>query len=87
VVIPLTRVPAVIAFVLSAVLTLGSYVPPLALGRPEHWPMSVLIGNAALGGHNLPRAAAMSVLLLLVTALLAAGAVRSLRARPDVEVA
>jgi putative spermidine/putrescine transport system permease protein len=79
VVLPLTRVPAVIAFVLSAVLTLGSYVPPLALGRPEHWPMAVLIGNAALAGHNLPRAAAMSVLLLLVTVLLALGAVRALR--------
>ena len=81
VVIPLTRVPAVIAFVLSAILTLGSFVPPLALGRPEHWPMSVLIGNAALAGHNLPRASAMSVLLLLVTALLAWGAVQTLRRR------
>jgi putative spermidine/putrescine transport system permease protein len=82
VVIPLTRVPAVIAFVLSAVLTLGAFVPPLALGRPEHWPMSVLIGNAALAGHNLPRASAMSVLLLLVTALLALSAVQAVgRAR------
>ena len=83
VVIPLTRVPAVIAFVLSAILTLGSFVPPLALGRPEHWPMSVLIGNAALAGHNLPRASAMSVLLLLVTALLAWGATQTLRRRDN----
>jgi putative spermidine/putrescine transport system permease protein len=81
VVLPLTRIPAAIAFVLSAVLTLGAFVPPLALGRPEHWPLSVLIGNAALAGHNLPRAAAMSVLLLLVTALLAWGAARALRFR------
>lgn len=77
VVIPLTRVPAVIAFILSAVLTLGAFVPPIALGRPEHWPLSVLIGNAALAGHNLPRAAAMSVLLLLVTVVLAGGAMRA----------
>jgi putative spermidine/putrescine transport system permease protein len=82
VVLPLTRVPATIAFVLSAVLTLGSFVPPIALGRPENWPMSVLIGNAALAGHNLPRAAAMSVLLLVVTALLAWGAAQALRRRP-----
>jgi putative spermidine/putrescine transport system permease protein len=81
VVIPSIRVPALIGFVLSAVLTLGSYVPPIVLGRPEHWPMSVLIGNAALAGHDLPRAAAMSVLLLLVTALLALGAARALRRR------
>jgi putative spermidine/putrescine transport system permease protein len=83
VVVPLTRVPAMIAFVLSAVLTLGSFVPPVALGRPEQWPMSVLIGNAALAGHNLPRASAMSVLLLVMTALLAWGAALSVRRRPD----
>jgi|HubBroStandDraft_6_1064221.scaffolds.fasta_scaffold09213_4 putative spermidine/putrescine transport system permease protein len=82
VVLPLTRVPTMVAFVLAAVLTLGSFVPPVALGKPEHWPMSVLIGNAALAGHNLPRAAAMSVLLLVVTALLALGAVRAVRHRP-----
>jgi putative spermidine/putrescine transport system permease protein len=79
VVLPATRMPAVVAFVLSAVLTLGSYVPPIALGRPEHWPMAVLICNAALAGHNLPRASAMSVLLLVVTVLLALGAGRALR--------
>jgi putative spermidine/putrescine transport system permease protein len=82
VVLPLTRVPTMVAFVLAAVLTLGSFVPPVALGKPEHWPMSVLIGNAALAGYNLPRAAAMSVLLLVVTALLALGAVRAVRHRP-----
>jgi ABC-type spermidine/putrescine transport system permease subunit I len=43
--------------------------------------MSVLIGNAALAGHDLPRAAAMSVLLLVVTVLLALGAMRAQRRR------
>jgi putative spermidine/putrescine transport system permease protein len=81
VVLPATRAPIIMAFVLAIVLTLGSYVPPIALGRPEHWPMSVLIGNAALAGHNLPRAAAMSVLLLVVTVLLALGAMRAQRRR------
>ena len=84
VVLPATRTPLIMAFVLAMVLTLGSYVPPIALGRPEHWPMSVLIGNAALAGHDLPRAAAMSMLLLLVTALLAWGALRAQR-RTDAE--
>lgn len=79
--LPLTQVPSVIAFVLSAVLTFGAFVPPIALGRPERWPLSVLIGNAALAGQNLPRAAALSVLLLVVTALLAWSAARALRAR------
>jgi putative spermidine/putrescine transport system permease protein len=81
VVLPATRTPILMAVVLAMVLTLGSYVPPIALGRPEHWPMSVLIGNAALAGHNLPRAAAMSVLLLGVTLLLAWGALQAQRRR------
>ena len=79
VVLSATRTPIIMAFVLAMVLTLGSYVPPIALGRPEQWPMSVLIGNAALAGHNLPRAAAMSVLLLIVTIVLALGAMRAQR--------
>lgn len=79
VVLPATRTPIITAFVLAIVLTLGSYVPPIALGRPEHWPMSVLIGNAALAGHDLPRAAAMSVLLLVVTVLLALAALQAQR--------
>jgi putative spermidine/putrescine transport system permease protein len=81
VVLPATRAPTVMAFVLAIVLTLGSYVPPIALGRPEHWPMSVLIGNAALAGHDLPRAAAMSVVLLIFTVLLAWVALRAQRRR------
>jgi len=28
---------------MAAVLTVGAYVPPLVLGRPQHWPMAVLI--------------------------------------------
>jgi putative spermidine/putrescine transport system permease protein len=78
-VLPATRTPIVMSFVLAMVLTLGSYVPPIALGRPEHWPMSVLIGNAALAGHDVPRAAAMSVLLLAVTVLLVMAATRAQR--------
>jgi putative spermidine/putrescine transport system permease protein len=69
--LPLTRGPIATALLLSAVLTLGAYVPPLVLGRPQGWPLAVLIGDAALAGHDLPRAAAMSIGLLLVTALLA----------------
>jgi putative spermidine/putrescine transport system permease protein len=64
VVIPMTRQPALAAFVISAVLTLGAYVSPLVLGRPQSWTLAVLIGNAALAGHDVPRAAAMSICLL-----------------------
>jgi len=74
VVIPMTRGPVMIAFLMAAVLTLGAYAPPIVLGRPQSWPMAVLIGNAALAGHDLPRASAMSIFLLGVTVLLALGA-------------
>jgi putative spermidine/putrescine transport system permease protein len=79
VVIPLTRGPAMIAFLMAAVLTLGAYVPLLVLGRPQSWTMAVLIGGAALAGHDLPRASAMSIFLLGVTILLAVGAARLVR--------
>jgi putative spermidine/putrescine transport system permease protein len=81
VVIPLTKAPAMVAFVLAAVLTLGAYAPPLVLGRPQSWPMAVLIGNAALAGHDLPRASAMSIFLLAVTVLLALASARAVRRR------
>jgi putative spermidine/putrescine transport system permease protein len=73
VVIPMTRQPALVAFVISAVLTLGAYVSPLVLGRPRSWTLAVLIGNAALAGHDVPRAAAMSIGLLGAVSLLGCG--------------
>jgi putative spermidine/putrescine transport system permease protein len=71
VVVPLTKRSAAVAFVISAVLTLGAYVAPVVLGRPRQWTLAVLISNAALAGHNIPRAAAMSVCLLLAALVLA----------------
>jgi putative spermidine/putrescine transport system permease protein len=82
VVIPMTRRPLLAAFVISTVLTLGAYVSPLVLGRPQSWTLAVLIGNAALAGHDIPRAAAMSVLLLSAVALLGAGTAWLARQRP-----
>jgi putative spermidine/putrescine transport system permease protein len=70
VVLPLSRGPMLAAFVISTVLALGSYVSPLVLGRPQSWTLAVLIGNAALAGHDLPRAAAMSVCMMVAVFLL-----------------
>jgi len=81
VVVPLTRGPAMAAFLMAAILTVGAYVPPLVLGAPQHWPMAVLIGSAALAGHDLPRAAAMSIVLLAATALFAILTARVARGR------
>jgi putative spermidine/putrescine transport system permease protein len=81
VVLPMTKGPAMIAFVMAMVLTVGAYVPPLVLGRPQSWPMAVLIGSTALAGHDLPRASAMSVFLLAATVLLALAALQAARMR------
>jgi putative spermidine/putrescine transport system permease protein len=81
VVVPLTKRSAAVAFLISAVLTLGAYVAPVVLGRPRHWTMAVLISNAALAGHNVPRASAMSVCLLLAALLLTGGTIWIARSR------
>jgi putative spermidine/putrescine transport system permease protein len=81
VVIPLTRQPVAVAFLASTVLTLGAYVSPIVLGRPRNWTLAVLIGNAALAGRDIPRAAAMSVCLLAAIGLVAGGLMRIARAR------
>ncbi len=64
VVVPATQRPVIVALVMSSVLTLGAYVAPIVLGKPQGWTMAVLIGNAALAGRNVPRAAAMALCLL-----------------------
>jgi len=81
VVLPLTKRAAAVSFLISAVLTLGAYVAPLVLGRPRNWTMAVLIGNAALAGHNVPRASAMSVCLLIAALILTGGTVWIARGR------
>ncbi|MDO5642784.1 MAG: ABC transporter permease subunit [Paracoccus sp. (in: a-proteobacteria)] len=54
------------AFILVFVFTLGSYLLPQLLGRPQHWTLSVHITDQAIYQSNLPFAAAMSVFLMLV---------------------
>jgi putative spermidine/putrescine transport system permease protein len=81
VIIPLIGRSVMAAFVMALVLTLGAYVSPIVLGKPQGWTVAVLIGNAALAGHNVPRAAAMSVSLLGSVLLLGGAVVWITRAR------
>jgi putative spermidine/putrescine transport system permease protein len=81
VIVPLTKRAAAVSFLISAVLALGAYVAPVVLGRPRNWTMAVLIGNAALAGHNVPRASAMSVCLLISALVLTSGVVWIARGR------
>ena len=67
VVVPLCRVNLVAAFLLVFVFTLGSYIVAQVLGRPEHWTMSVFISDQATFNSNVPFAAAMAMLLTIVS--------------------
>ena len=71
VVMPMVRAPLVSAFVLAAVLAVGSYVAPMVLGRPQKWTLAILITRTALGGEDMPGAAAIAMLLLVATLVLA----------------
>ena len=68
--LPLLRAPVIGALILVFVFTLGAYLLPQILGRPEHWTLSVHITDQAIFQSNLPFAAAMAVLLLVITLLL-----------------
>ncbi len=73
VVVPMMRGPILSACMLVVVFTVGSYLTPLVLGRPQQWTIGVHISNAALTTGNLPLAAAQAVALVaLMLGLLAA---------------
>jgi putative spermidine/putrescine transport system permease protein len=71
--VPLMRQPIVACWLMSFIITIGSYVAPLVLGRSEHWTMAILINRSALEASDLPHATAMSVVFLMAAALVCGG--------------
>jgi putative spermidine/putrescine transport system permease protein len=67
VVVPALRNTIFATAIMVFVFALGSYLLPQMLGRPQHWTLSVLITNQAIYQSNMPFAAAMAVLLVLVS--------------------
>ena len=61
------RSPIVATLIMVFVFTLGTYLIPQILGRPQHWTLSVLITDEAIYRSNLPFAAAMAVFFMLVS--------------------
>jgi putative spermidine/putrescine transport system permease protein len=49
------------------VFTLGSYLIPAILGRPQHWTLSVFISDQAAFNANVPFAAAMAMFLTVLS--------------------
>jgi putative spermidine/putrescine transport system permease protein len=72
VVVPVTRTSILSAMIMVFVFTLGAYILPLYLGRPQHWMVSVLITDQAIFQSNLPFAAAMAIVLMLLSLFLVA---------------
>lgn len=70
VVVPLMRKPLLGALILVFVFTLGAYLLPQVLGKPQHWTLSVHITDQAIFQSNLPFAAAMAILLMLISVAL-----------------
>ena len=60
----------VTTFLMILVFTLGTYLMPQILGRPQHWTLSVAISDQALMQSNIPFAAALAVFLVIVTLLI-----------------
>jgi putative spermidine/putrescine transport system permease protein len=52
------------------VFTLGAYLLPQILGRPQHWTLSVLITDQAIYQSNLPLSAAMAIFFMMVSLML-----------------
>lgn len=67
VVVPMLRNTITGALILVFVFTLGAYLLPQVLGRPQHWTLSVHITDQAVFQSNLPFAAAMAIFLMLVS--------------------
>jgi putative spermidine/putrescine transport system permease protein len=67
VVVGALRSAIVATLIMVFAFTLGTYLLPMILGRPQHWTLSVLITDEAIYRSNLPFAAAMAVFFMGVS--------------------
>ena len=70
VVVPLLWPTILTAFIVLFVFTMGAFVTPQWLGKPEHGMFAIFIGDQALSRGNVPFAAAMSMFFMVITLLL-----------------
>ena len=67
VVVGALRNSIVAVFIMVFVFSLGAYLLPQILGRPQHWTLSVLITDQAIYQSNMPLAAAMAIFFMIVS--------------------
>ena len=68
VVAPMVKGPLLSAGLLVVIFTVGAYLTPLVLGRPQQWTVGIIISNGAMTTGNLPLAAAQAVALVSLMA-------------------
>jgi putative spermidine/putrescine transport system permease protein len=71
VVLPLVRRAVAATAALVFIFVLGAYVIPQTLGRPVHWTIPVHITDQAIMKSHLPLAAALAIVLLVVSTVVA----------------
>jgi len=71
VVMPLVRRAVAATSALVFIFVIGAYVIPQTLGRPAHWTIPVHITDQAIMKNHLPLAAALAIVLLVVSSLVA----------------
>ncbi|MGF1561911.1 MAG: ABC transporter permease [Geminicoccaceae bacterium] len=71
---PMARKPIAACVIMAFVFTLGAYAIPnqLGSGNPTQWTITVHITEQAFQQSNLPFAAAMAILLMMITLILVA---------------
>ncbi len=63
--LPLSKDGITSGALLVFILTMGAYVVPSILGRPQQWTMAIIIGDQATYESNVPFGAAMALVLMV----------------------
>ncbi len=82
VVLPLVRRAVAATAALVFIFVLGAYVIPQTLGRPAHWTIPVHITDQAIMKNHLPLAAALAIVLLVMSSVIAVAIVVIVSGRP-----
>ncbi|NIM99372.1 MAG: ABC transporter permease subunit [candidate division Zixibacteria bacterium] len=63
--LPLSKDGITLGALLVFILTMGAYVVPSILGKPQQWTMAIIIGDQATYESNVPFGAAMALVLMV----------------------
>lgn len=68
--LPLSKTGLIAGAALTFILTTGTYVLPTMLGQPQQWTLAVIIGDQINQELNIPFAASMSFVLMVIIVVL-----------------